>query len=213
MATEKETTSGQAALSIARSGTRFRSVLQRIAAKRSAPPGDALWQVGWLLAATVIAGGFNYLANVLVGKLLGPEEYGVYAALLALSLILGAPTGVIHTVVANYSARFAATSSNLGRVGALLKSAWRTLLPWAIGGALLIALGSGLIAGFLHIPSPVPVIVLGFSLLPAVLLPVALGGLQGLQRFGRYGWGQISGAVLRLSLGIGFILLGSLRSK
>jgi O-antigen/teichoic acid export membrane protein len=115
---------------------------------------------------------------------------------------------VIHTVVANYSARFAATSNNLGRVGVLLKSAWRTLLPWAVGGALLVALASGLIADFLHIPTPVPVIVLGFSLLPAVLLPVALGGLQGLQRFGRYGWGQISGAVLRLSLGIGFILLG-----
>ncbi|MCJ7661715.1 MAG: hypothetical protein MUO67_21420, partial [Anaerolineales bacterium] len=75
-------------------------------------------------------------------------------------------------------------------------------------GALLIALGSSLIAGFLHIPSPVPVIILGFSLLPAVLLPVALGGLQGLQRFGRYGWGQISATVLRLFAGIGFVLLG-----
>jgi len=171
-------------------------------------PLDTLLQGGWLLAATVVAGGFNYLANVLVGKLLGPEEYGAYAALLALSLVLGAPVGVIQTVVANYTARLAAASSDLGSVGALLKSARRTLLPWAIGGALLIALGSGIIATFLHIPSAMPVIVLGCSLLPTALLPVALGALQGLQRFGRFGGGQIATSVSRLGLGVGLILLG-----
>ncbi|MCK4726970.1 MAG: oligosaccharide flippase family protein, partial [Anaerolineales bacterium] len=147
-------------------------------------------------------------ANVVVGKLLGPEEYGIYAALLAFSLILSAPMGVIQTLVANYSARYAATSSSLGRLGAVLNSTWRLLLPGAFGGALIIALVSGPIAGFLQIPSTLPVILLGFSFLPIVLFPVVLGALQGLQRFGRYGWGQITAASLRLSLGVGFILLG-----
>lgn len=169
---------------------------------------NSLWQVGWLLAATVIAGSFNYLANVLVGKLLGPEEYGIYAALLAFSIILGAPTSVIHTIVANYCARFAATSSSFRQVNTLLRSALRSLLPLGVAGVILIAIFSGLIATFLHIPSFVPVVVVGFSLLPTVLLPVSLGGLQGLQRFGRYGSAQIASGGLRLILGIGLVLLG-----
>ena len=108
----------------------------------------------------------------------------------------------------NSSARIAATSSNLGKLGALLISTWRLLLPWAVGGALIIAFISGFIAGFLKIPSRLPVILLGFSIIPIVLFPVVLGALQGLQRFGRYGWGQITAAVLRFILGIGFILIG-----
>ncbi len=186
----------------------LRSIFHKIVAKRSFVISKSLWQVGWLLAATVIAGGFNYLANVLVGKLLGPEEYGVYAALLAFSLILSAPMGVIQTLVANYSARYTATSGDMGKLGALLNSTWRLLLPWAIGGALIIALISSLIAGFLQITSTFPVILLGLTLLPIVLFPVVLGALQGLQRFGKYGWGQITAATLRLLFGVGFILLG-----
>jgi O-antigen/teichoic acid export membrane protein len=77
-----------------------------------------------------------------------------------------------------------------------------------MGAALVIALLSGLIADFLHIPSAVPVIITGGSLLPIVLIPVVMGALQGLQRFGRFGWGQITAAFLRLGLGVGFILFG-----
>ncbi len=208
MTTEKETTRNQPSLSITKPGVDVRSNLRRLITRVSPGQISALYQVGWLLAATIITGSFNYFANVLVGKLLGPEEYGVYAALLAFSLILSAPTGVIQTIVANYAARFAATSNSFGRLGAWLVSVRQMLLPWAIGVVVIIALASTPIADFLHIPSPTPVILLSFSLLPIVLFPVVLGALQGLRRFGRYGWAQISAAVLRLSLGVGFILLG-----
>jgi O-antigen/teichoic acid export membrane protein len=116
--------------------------------------------------------------------------------------------GVIQTIVANYSARYDATSTSHGKLAALLNATWRFLLPWAIAGALLFALLSGLIASFLNISTPYPVIVLGLSLIPIVLFPVILGALQGLQRFGRFGLGQITAASLRLVLGVGFILLG-----
>ena len=99
MTTEDETTKGQTPLSIPKPGFRVRSVIRGFTAKFSGGAGNSLYQVSWLLAATIIAGGFNYLANVYVGKLLGPEEYGVYAALLAFSLILSAPMGVIQTIV------------------------------------------------------------------------------------------------------------------
>ena len=159
-------------------------MLGGIVSRLSTGVNKSLLQVGWLLAATIIAGGFNYLANVMVGKLLGPEDYGVYASMIALSVIFGSPAGVIRTIIANYSARFAATSSNLGRVGAILLTARKTLLPWAISGVILVILGSGFINDFLNISKPTPVIVVGFTLIPAVLMPVAFGGLQGLQSTG-----------------------------
>ena len=84
MATEKESSRNQIALSIGTVWAQLRNSVQGVVTARLKNQRSAVWQVGWLLAATVIAGGFNYLANVFVGKLLGPEEYGVYAALLDL---------------------------------------------------------------------------------------------------------------------------------
>lgn len=35
-------------------------------------------------AATTVAGGFNYLYQVYMGRVMGPEEYGIFGALFAI---------------------------------------------------------------------------------------------------------------------------------
>ena len=91
MATDQKNQAlGQVALSIPKSGIRFKSdnVAKESLLRASGYPvlGGSLWQVGWLLAATVIiAGGFQLLLPMsLVGKLLGPEAYGVLCGIVSL---------------------------------------------------------------------------------------------------------------------------------
>ena len=168
---------------------------------------ETLWQGGWLLVATVVTGIFNYLSNVLVGRMLGPADYGIFTSLVSLFLILGVVTGVVQTVTSNYTARLRARGA-MAETGALFVYFVTRLLPWGIGGTLLLSLLSGPISAFLRIPSPVPAIVLSLVIIPVLFLPVVYGAMGGLQRFGALGATQIGGSVFRLIAVVGLIALG-----
>jgi O-antigen/teichoic acid export membrane protein len=160
-----------------------------------------------MLIATVIAGILNYLSNVFVGRMLGPADYSVFASLLSLSMILTVVTGVVQTVVTNYVARLRSRGA-MSEVGTLTAYLLRRLLPWGIGGALVLSLVSKPLAAFLQMPSLWPVVVIGTFLIPTAVLPAVNGVLRGLQRFGALGGTQISAAVFRLTAAVGLIGLG-----
>lgn len=168
---------------------------------------ETLRQGSWMLAATLIAGGLNYLANAAVGRLLGPADYSIYASMLSLTLVLGAVTAIIQTVTTNYVAQLRATG-RMEDVGALLSYLLRRLLPWGVFGVALVWLLGHPLADLLHLPSPAPVWVMGTVMLPIVALPVLQGGVRGLERYGAFGSTLIGMALLRLGIGVGLILIG-----
>jgi O-antigen/teichoic acid export membrane protein len=160
-----------------------------------------------MLIATLVSGVLSYLANVIVGRMLGPTDYSVYTSMLSLSLIIGAVASVIQTVTTNYVAQLKAIDQ-LENVGTLLFYQLRYLLPWAILGVALLWLFGRAIAGILQLASPLPVWVIATFLVPTITLPVLLGGLRGLERFGSFGINAIGLASLRLAIGMGLILAG-----
>lgn len=168
---------------------------------------ETLRQGSWMLAATIIAGGLNYLANAAVGRLLGPADYSIYASMLSLTLVLGAVTAIIQTVTTNYIARLRA-AGRTEDVGAILSYMLRRLLPWgAFGVALMWLLGYPL-ADLLQLPSAVPVWVMGTVMLPIVALPVIQGGARGLERYSVFGSILIGMSLLRLGIGVGLVMIG-----
>jgi O-antigen/teichoic acid export membrane protein len=160
-----------------------------------------------MFAALLVAGFLHYASNVVVGKLLGPEKYGIYAALLAIFLILYALVAIIQTTVAGHVSHLLVTEPRDG-TGPLLKHLLSRLLPLGLSGGLVFALMSPAIAHFLHIPSLHSVIILGLSLVPIVGLPIVCGIVQGQQRFGVLGGLMILAAVLRLGFSLGLIYGG-----
>ena len=168
---------------------------------------DALRQGAWLFVVSVIGGGFHYLANAAIGRMLPPSDYSVYTSLLSLTLILSAVTTVIETVTTNYVARLRA-AGQMENVGALLLYLLRQLLPWGALGVVLLWLLGRLLARVLRLPSAVPVWVMATVLVPVVALPVLQGGLRGLERFRAFGINVIGLAALRLGFGVGLILVG-----
>jgi O-antigen/teichoic acid export membrane protein len=126
-------------------------------------------------------GGFIYQA--IAGRVLGPQDYGEVASLVALYAVGMA----INLILIVMLARFAAGLMAGGKPGAVRHIMVRTSLYLAIPSLLFvlaIAALSPLIAGFLHLGSPMPVIWLGGALVFCWYMAVPRGALQGTQRFG-----------------------------
>lgn len=160
-----------------------------------------------MLTATLLAGALNYLANMTMGRMLGPAEYSTYAVLLVLHTTLMTLAGVPQMIATSCAARLAALNNLAGlRSLALRLLGW--LAPLALFAGALLFLGAGGIARVLQVPTPEPVRALAVAVVPMALAPVGLGLTRGLQRFGAFGGAQIISALLRLVSGALLVLLG-----
>jgi O-antigen/teichoic acid export membrane protein len=174
---------------------------------RLGPRLETLWQGGWILVATIITGILNYLANVLVARMLEPADYGVYASLVSLFVILVTVGQVLQTVVATYVARLQA-QGRVVEIGSGLVYLSKRMLFIGVGGTLLLLLASRSLSAFLRFPSSLPMAVFSLLMIPGAVLPVVNGALRGLQRFGALGGTQIGLGALRLATVIGLAGLG-----
>jgi O-antigen/teichoic acid export membrane protein len=160
-----------------------------------------------ILIASILANGLNYLFNFCTNRLLPPQEYGALSSLLALFMILAIPSTSASAVTVQYVSRFHAQGAP-DDAGAL----FLRLLRYLGGYGLVLLIGLGLLAGviakFLQLPSHWPVIALATALLPSVMLPVAQGGLQGIQRFWALSGTMLLGSSVRLLAGVLLIWLG-----
>lgn len=160
-----------------------------------------------LLVAVALSTVATYLFTMLAGRVLGPADYGVLAALLAIATITSLPLGALQMGLS------AAVSDCLAREEfekalAISRGVFRMSLYFAIAVGILFLAVAAPLAQLLQIDSVAPVA----ALAPAVALPAVLlhymGELQGRQRFGRLAWATCLPAVLRLVLFVVFVLLG-----
>ena len=149
----------------------------------------------------------NYAFHVVVSRLLGPEEYGALAALLAVILVLSVPFAVLQTALANQTATLRARGRELEIVG-LAADALKTVLPfaWAAGLVVLIV-GTPLLSVFLHI-GLAPAMLLAPYVVASVPLSVAYGVLQGQLRFKALATLILVGVALRFLLGVTLVVAG-----
>lgn len=157
-----------------------------------------LTQGAFMAVAMVVAGGFDYLVNILVGRWLVPTEFFVFVTVTAIVQIMVQVTNVIRNVVAYYTAEATVQPQPVERIGVLLGRSWRWAWRWGLLAALAFALLSPLLAQFLRIDTPWPLVAAAFALLLLFLRPVTDGTLQGVQHFFGLGSVQILQSFLRL---------------
>ncbi|HET7517789.1 MAG TPA: polysaccharide biosynthesis protein, partial [Actinomycetes bacterium] len=144
----------------------------------------------------------NYLFNVVMAFLLGPEAYGALAALLAVVLVGSVPGLALQAVVARRTALARAEAG----------AAWPGV-GWLVGRAgaglalLTVLAGPGLVL-FLHLDSAVPVGWLALALAPTPLLFAVQGLLQGRERFGALAAVMLAGAGGKLAAGLALVAAG-----
>jgi len=128
----------------------------------------------------------NFLTNAVAARALGPESYADLAAVIGL-VYLTSPFFISLQTVAS---RLTTTSIAEGRGrrvrGLLAYYATRvTSMVLLIGGVL--ALGSGLVARALQIPSALPIALLAVVFACSAVTHLQRGVLQGARRFGQFG--------------------------
>ncbi len=156
---------------------------------RSLTPSSGATQGAFMALAMIVAGGFDYLVNVVVGRALPPTEFFVFVTVTALLQVMVNVTNVIRNVVAYYTAEGTVYPDSERRTGSVLRRSWRWAWRWGLVAAAVMALLSPALARFLHIDTPWPLWAASFALLLLFLRPVTDGSLQGTQRF--YGLGSV----------------------
>ena len=135
------------------------------------------------------------------------DDFGMLNSLLSLAAIISVPAGTVLVVMARYVSKFNATRA-VGKIKYLFYNAYiKLLLAGILGVGIFVSL-SGYICDYLNISTRFPLILIGISLLISLLLPINMGILQGLQKFGYLGLSGILSGVLRLACGVLLISRG-----
>ncbi len=164
--------------------------------------GTALMSIGFFVASI-----FNYLLQVVLGRVLTIPEFGVFNALLSLSYLFIVPANVLSLSLVKVTSELKAKNS-FNELTHLYKS----LVKWAIllGSilALFIYLSSPWISSYLRIENRNIFATYSLFLGATFLTIIPAAFLQGLLRFKGFAFFAISSSVIRLILPLLFIYLG-----
>jgi len=147
----------------------------------------------------------NYFFQIVMGRMLDVDRFGILNSLLSLYTIISIPVSVVLIVVSKYVSENKALGGN---INSLLKIFFFYIIVFMIcylscGIAL-----SGIIASFIKVESKFLVsfiiIATGFGF----ILPVIVGGLQGEKKFFAFGIVNLVFPLTRLFGSIIFVLLG-----
>jgi O-antigen/teichoic acid export membrane protein len=163
--------------------------------------------IGYMIAATFAANFLNYLFNVISGRLLGPDGYGEFAALLSIFMILTVPTNSLQAMVAKKIAEYQQTDNMQAMREIAIKCLQICLTTAVIALVVFLVLGRP-ISKFLHIEHVTPIIACGITVAVTILAPVFYGVVQGLQLFIWLGSIMMAYAAGRFIFGWAFIKLG-----
>jgi O-antigen/teichoic acid export membrane protein len=130
-------------------------------------------------AASIVA---NYVFLLAAGRVLGSEEYGSLAALLGLLSVVLIPASALQMAVSREISRRIA-SGDEGGATAFARATFRIALVATIPLMVVALALAAPLSSLLHIDSVGIVLLAECTLSTALVFPVALGVLQGLQRF------------------------------
>jgi len=159
-----------------------------------------------MIALTTGVNFFNYLYQVVMGRMLTPEQYGELLSLISLIAITGALGAVITTVVAKYISRFKAREEQEKISLYYYHSLKKTLI---LGACVFIVLSmlSPILASYLKIESHLVFIVLFSSQIVGFSLPAGFGMLMGLQEFLKLGLLLFFGAIIKFVVSVILVYL------
>lgn len=135
-----------------------------------------------VFAGSMAANIGSYLYHLVVGRILGPVQYGELAALLSLSYIFNVITVVLQTVVAKFVAEKTAVGKT-GEIRSLVVGLTRLLGIGTIISIGILYIVAPSISGFLHIENHMVVMFLFAGIAFSFLGIVYASVLQGKQRF------------------------------
>jgi len=160
-----------------------------------------------VIVGTLVASIFSYLFNMLMGRYLGPANYGEMTALMSLLMIISVAGGALLTVAMRYSSELFVGGKFLA-----LKKLFAVLTRYVyfFSFVLIIILLALIkpIANYFSIDNLLPVAIAFSGLIFGMVTMVNKGLLQGVQKFSAVSLIGVLEMALRLGLGILLVKIG-----
>lgn len=167
-----------------------------------------------IIIGSLLANFGSFLYHFLMGRMLGPADYGTLSSLIAILYILTIPSLALTTVIVKFTTVYKARGDYERLYSLLLSFTKKTIVVGAIV-ILFFILARNWIVNFLQIQDIVAVILAGSALLTSLLMTINSGILQGLLKFNFLAANGVFGALLKLGLGVllvwaGFSVVGAI---
>lgn len=162
-------------------------------------------QGGIILVTTLIAGLFNYIYQICMGRILGPEEYSIFGALFSISLIINVVTQTFAVSATNFVSTFIGQGKE---IGFFIKGSIKRMVTFGIIISIVFIILSKDIMNILKLPNIFPIMILILILFLNMINPVMNGIIRGIKRFSALGFVNISYAFGKMTFGILLVMLG-----
>lgn len=157
--------------------------------------------------ASICAGAFGYLFQILIGRSLSVEDYATFSAAIAISTFLVSPVNAIVMI----ATRKVSIISSSGSMASVFKY-YKDLLFWIIAVTLGITVitmpYAGQVSSILNFDSSAEYIFVLFVSFFSAVCMVNSSFVHGLHRFGIYSTLSIATPILKIIFGFGLVLLG-----
>ena len=163
--------------------------------------------IGIMFIATSVGNLINFLYNIIMGRMLGPSEYGVLISITSLLYISGTIGATVQTTLAKNSSSYLA-KGDLNKVRILFYLITKRLFIITVIIFIIILIFINQITAFLKLDSIYPLIFLGIMIVVGSLVAIGGGVLQGIQNFKSLGIISILEVLLKLGLGIILVYIG-----
>jgi len=160
-----------------------------------------------MFIATSVTNLINFLYNIVMGRMLGPSEYGVLVSITSLLYISGTIGATIQTTLAKNSSSYLA-NGDLNKVRILFYLITKRLFIITVIIFIIILIFINQITAFLKLNSIYPLIFLGIMIVVGSLVAIGKGVLQGTQNFKSFGIISILEVLLKLGLGVILVYIG-----
>jgi len=148
----------------------------------------------WLVVGGVAGGILGYLFQIIMGRMLSVSEYGIFSALMAMIVVIGAPMATLSMIISRRVSTYRSEQDN-GKLGYLFYWINRKLLLIAVVLIVLVVFNIKPLQNFLLIEKSAHLYLLLIILLIAFPQAVNNAYLQGLQYFK---WLSVSGVLATL---------------
>jgi O-antigen/teichoic acid export membrane protein len=161
----------------------------------------------WLFVGSLAGGVLGYVFQILMGRMLSTQEYGLYSAVMALFAVLGAPTGTLMMVVSRKVSEYKARQDQGSLYHFFASINVRTAM---VVGLAVLACGLGVsqIQNYLKAPTSLPVYLLGLLLFVNFFPLINNAFLQGLQSFTWLSFSSSFGVFTKILVAALFVHLG-----
>ena len=148
----------------------------------------------------------NFLFHFSMGRMLGPEDYGILAVLMSLIYIYAIPTEAIQNIISRYTSRFNLKKEH-GKIKFLLLKSLNKSFKISIILFLFLILIGIFLSLFLQINFWL-IFITNLFIFFSVSIPITRGVLQGRKKFSSLGINMVIEAILKLVFAISLVIFG-----